>query len=1079
MRKAFLAPILFCLSAAAQTPLGTVTGLATDPSGSAVAGAAVTLTNPDTGIKRTAATNAAGAYTFPDVAPGSWRLNAEAKNFRPIGTNLFDVRPYRTVRYDLAFELAAATTEVQVTDVSAPMVQVDSPSVGMGLRTRQIIELPTNYRSVAKNSGDSGLISEILPETVPGVVQVGSGAKWLTPGGGANSTKVKVDGIETMFGNFGSPDNVSQPSMEAIQEFTADVLTTRAEFSGMGTVTTATRSGTNGFHGGAFWYMHNSATDARNPFATARPFTNLHNYGGTLGGPLQKDRTFFFADFDGERGVAAYLFSPNVPTAAMRGGDFTGMAALRNPFTSTNPFNGQLILPSAMSPQALAAQKLFFPLPNFGPPSLTAANYRASFDGPEVHRTEEIRIDHKFTVKNQGFLRYENRKDDYNIPGARSPLPPTTVGTSDNIRRVNFWTFGDVHTVNPAMVNEFRAGLVILVSASSADFNGQDVISQIGIKGLPNRGSVNSLPFFSISGFSNNNINLLSPVNDGHSQFADNLSWVHGRHTMKFGVEELDWFVNRYMPNNSGNPIFGSYAFTGKFTGNAYADFLLGLPATVTRLEPYATQHNRSRDWAGYAQDDFKITPRLTLMYGLRYEYNGPAYAREGNMYSFDLATGKIVVPGANSLPFVSTLFPSSIPLEQASQAGLGKSLRNADGNNFAPRFGFSYQLDRGARTVLRGGWGFYYNHYSENVTGDLAAGPYAATTVTTNNIVNGQAQVTLANPFALSGTPGTLSLRAVAPDLKNAYVQQYSLLVEREVTRDIGVRVSYIGSKGTQLVYRRDVNQPVAGTAPFNNNLRPFPVFGSINYADNGANSLYSALQAQAQKRFSRGLLFSSTWTWAKDISDAEETDDFELGTTIEDTYNRRRDRGNVYSVPRHMLQNQALYDLPFGKGKLLGGWQLNVLLNFSTGNWFTPLITGPDPTNTNTTTLRPNLVSGSIAMPRTLGLWFDPAAFGTPANGQWGNAGRGIIEGPGYVLFNSGLQKTVSLERWGSLQIVMSFQNVLNHPNFGEPTGGGSPLPGQTVVNNANGGKILATAIFPPAGSPRTGQVGVRWSF
>ena len=1075
----FLLAIFFCLGAPAQTPFGIVTGLATDPSGSAVTGAAVTLTSPETGIKRTATTNLAGAYTFPDVAPGPWQLKAEAKGFRPIETRAFDVQPFRTVRQDLAFQLAATTTEVLVTDVSAPMVQVDSPAVGMGLLTRQILELPTNYRSVAKNSGDSGLISEILPETIPGVVQVANGAKWLTPGGGANSTKVKVDGIETMFGNFGSPDNVSQPSVEAIQEFTADVLTTRAEFSGMGTITTATRSGTNRFHGGIFWYMHNSATDARNPYATARPYTNLHNYGGTLGGPIQKDRTFFFADFDGERGVSAYLFSPNVPTLAMRGGDFTGLAALKNPFVGTNPFNGNLILPSALSSQALQAQKLFFPLPNFGPPSLTAANYRAAFDGPEVHRTEEIRIDHQFTLKNRAFARYENRKDDYNIPGARSPLPPTTVGTSDNIRRVNFWTLGDVHTVSPSMVNEFRAGLVILVSASSADFNGQDILSQIGIKGLPNRGNVNSLPFFSISGFSNNNINLLSPVNDGHTQLADNLSWIHGRHTMKFGVEELNWFVDRYMPNNSGNPIFGSYSFTGKFTGNAYADFLLGLPATVTRLEPYATQHNRSRDWAGYAQDDFKVTARLTLMYGLRYEYNGPAYSREGNMYSFDPATGKIVVPGPQSLPFISTLFPSSIPLEQASQTGLGQSLRNGDHNNFAPRAGFSYQLDQGARTVLRGGWGFYYNHYSENVTGDLAAGPFSATTVSTNNIVNGQAQFTLANPFATPGAPGTLSLRAVAPNLKNAYVQQYSLSLERELTRDIGVRVSYIGSKGTQLVYRRDLNQPLASTQPFNNAARPYPLFNAINYADNGANSLYSALQTQVQKRYSNGLLFSSTWTWAKDISDAEETDDFELGTTIEDTYNRRRDRGNVYSVPRHMWQNQALYDLPLGKGKLLSGWQLNVLLNCSTGNWFTPLISGPDPTNTNQTTLRPNLATSAIAMPRTAALWFDPTAFGTPANGQWGNAGRGIIEGPGYVLFNSGLQKTVRTERFGSLQIVMSFQNVMNHPNLGEPTAGGSPLPGQTVVNNANGGKITATSIFPPAGSPRTGQVGVRWNF
>ncbi|HEY1242471.1 MAG TPA: TonB-dependent receptor, partial [Bryobacteraceae bacterium] len=632
MRNTCLALFTFAIALSAQTPLGTVTGLAMDPSGSAVPNAKVTLSNEETGRKQTATTNDAGVYSFPNLPPGTYRLAAEAAGFRAIETRAFPVSPYRTVRQDLAFEVAAATAEVLVIDVASTVIQTESPVVGAQLLTKQIIELPTNLRTVAKNSGDSGLISEILPLTIPGVVQVGNGAKWLSPGAGASSMKVKVDGIETTFGNFGSPDNVSQPSVEAIQEFTANVLTTRAEFGGMGTVTSATKSGTNDFHGGVFWYMRNSATDARNPYVTAKPFQNLHEYGGSLGGPIQKERTFFMADFDGERGVAAYIFSPSVPTAAMRSGDFTGMAALRNPYTGLNPFVGNTIAPQFLSQQALNAQSMYFPQPNFGPPTLTASNYRAAFNGPEVHRMEEFRVDHAFTASNTAFVRYQNKKDDYHIPGARSPLPPTTIGTSDNIRRVNFWTLGDVATLRANLVNEFRAGVVILVSASIADFNGQDALAKIGISGLPPRGPINTLPFFSISGVSNNNINLLSPVNDGHAQFADNLSWIRGLHSLKFGVEEISWFVNRYMPNNSGNPIFGSYTFSGTFTGNAYADFLLGLPATVTRREPFAAQYNRFRDWAAYAQDDFKVTSRLTLMYGLRYEYNGPAYALNDNL---------------------------------------------------------------------------------------------------------------------------------------------------------------------------------------------------------------------------------------------------------------------------------------------------------------------------------------------------------------------------------------------------------------------------------------------------------------
>ena len=391
-------------------------------------------------------------------------------------------------------------------------------------------------------------------------------------------------------------------------------------------------------------------------------------------------------------------------------------------------------------------------------------------------------------------------------------------------------------------------------------------------------------------------------------------------------------------------------------------------------------------------------------------------------------------------------------------------ALRHADKNNFAPRLGFSYRLDREGKTALRGGWGVYYSHYSGNVPGDLSRGPFAATTVMTNSIVNGAPLFTLANPFSISGTPGTVSLAAVAPRLLNSYAQQYSLSLERELTHSLGLRVSYIGSKGTQLPYRRDVNQPQPSTAAFSNARRPYPLFSTINYADNGANMLYGGLQTGVQKRFSRGLMFSSTWTWAKELSDTDDTDDFELNTTIEDTYNRRRDRGNVYSVPRHQWLNQAIYELPLGRGPLLSGWQIDSLIDLSRGNWFTPLISGPDPTNTNQTTLRPD-VNGPIAYPHTVSAWFNPSVFTTPANGNWGNAGRGIIQGPGYVLFNLGLQKSVRLEKAGMLQFVASFQNVLNHVNLGGPPREVVRCPARWSSTTPTAARsLLRTSFHPP---------------
>ena len=360
-----------------------------------------------------------------------------------------------------------------------------------------------------------------------------------------------------------------------------------------------------------------------------------------------------------------------------------------------------------------------------------------------------------------------------------------------------------------------------------------------------------------------------------------------------------------------------------------------------------------------------------------------------------------------------------------------------------------------------------------------LSTGPFAVATTATNNTVNGNPQFTLANPFALPGAPSAIDINAISPRLLNAYVQQYSLTLERAITRDIGLRVSYMGSKASQLIYRRNVNQPPPSLTPFTAAARPYSQFNNIIYADNGANMLYSAMQTQVTKRFTKGLMFTSAWTWAKEISDIDDTSYSDLNTQSENAYNRRRDRGNSYAVPRHQWMNNFLYDLPFGKNMLLGGWQLNGLLNLQTGYWLTPIFSGSDPSNTNTLTGRPDVVKLSPDHPQTVSQWFDTAAFAAPpANaGRFGNAGHGIIEGPGFLLANLGLQKSVRTEKLGAFQLVVSFQNVLNHANLGDPVAGSGT--GTVIVANANAGKITATHSFPVAGSPRTGMLGFRWMF
>ncbi|MBV8817668.1 MAG: TonB-dependent receptor, partial [Acidobacteriaceae bacterium] len=589
----------------------------------------LTLTNTKTAVKQTAKTNGTGSYSFPNLTPGTYRLAGAAPGFQNFETVEFPVDAYRTVRQDIKLQVGASTTEVTVNEATSTVIQVDNPSITEGLTTKQILDLPTTLRTIYSNAGDSGLIFIMLPEEIPGVVQVSNGAKWLTPGGVAAGTKAYVDGVETDFGNFGAPDSVSQPSFESIQEFSANLMTNRAEFGGIGQVNSTTKSGANDYHGTIFEYARNSAFDARNAFLTSKPYQNLHNYGAAGGGRIIRNKTFFYFVFDGTRGVRAYGFTANVPTLAQRSGNF-GSTTIKNPFTGAN-FPGNQIPASLISSVTQSVQAQYFPLPNYGPADSTSGNYRASFNGPEVHRDYEARVDHNFSERHSAFLRYQEKKDDYDIPGARSGLPPQSVGTSTNIRRVNFFTFGDVFSPAASLSNEFRAGVPILVSQSDANLRGQSLLDQFGITGLPSRAGIKGIPNLSVTGLTTATQSLLNPVNDGHWQLGDNLSWIKGRHQLKFGAQFVNWFVNRYLTTNAG--LFGNFSFQGRFSGSPYADFLLGLPTTVVRLDPFPTQYNRWHDFAAYAQDDFKVNARLTLSYGLRWEFNQPVHANGDNIY--------------------------------------------------------------------------------------------------------------------------------------------------------------------------------------------------------------------------------------------------------------------------------------------------------------------------------------------------------------------------------------------------------------------------------------------------------------
>jgi hypothetical protein len=350
---------------------------------------------------------------------------------------------------------------------------------------------------------------------------------------------------------------------------------------------------------------------------------------------------------------------------------------------------------------------------------------------------------------------------------------------------------------------------------------------------------------------------------------------------------------------------------------------------------------------------------------------------------------------------------------------------------------------------VLRGGYGIYTDDLTADIFSRQYGGPFRVTESFVNNIVDGAPQLTFTNPFLERGATGAVSLEALALNLINPHIQQWNLTVERELMLRTGLRVSYIGTKSSQLIYRRDINKPPASTVPFSQSRRPYPLFQNINMNENGGNQIYHALSIEADRKWSQGISFQTSWTWAKNIADTDEQGNTEGGPLIEDTFNRARERGDVQFSPRHRFFASVIWELPFGSGRrvnfrgpadwALGGWQLSGLFTIQTGEYLTPTFSGSDPSNTNTVGgIADRLADGNLpGSERSRTRWFDASAFAPPpaGSGRFGNSGRGVIVGPGRNVLNGGLYKTFRAAERMSVRFQVTYQNLLNHPNFGNP--------------------------------------------
>jgi hypothetical protein len=1072
--------MMFSTSIPGQSIMGTILGTVSDASGAVVPGATVIVRNQDTGIEQRTVTDASGLYQALNLIRGRYTVRVEQPGFKRFDVVGLLLESATTVRADARLETGDLSSSIEVKG-EAPVIDTETMDVSDARDGQTMVRLPLNVRG-----SFNGYYYDMVRLT-PGVV-ASSSNNFSFGGTRTYQFTTGVDGIVTNGVLYGNSTGTAQSGLDFTQEFRVQLANGNAEFSTPGGFFATTKSGANEMHGSLFHYYAGSKLNARNTFAKSAPFGILNNFGGTVGGPIIRNRTFYYAGVERFVQRSNATINATTPTLAMRRGDFgsiLGDTEIMDPL-SGSPFPNNVIPPSRLSPVSTKLQDIFYPAPNYGSPDEYGSNYRSVLKNTPFKTQIETRIDHRFNDANSFYGRVSWNRGATNGWPANLPTIPKT----DQDRRTLFFAFGDTHSFTPTLLNEVRAGVMRHRNIFYSPINGVDLIKNVGMQGLTSN-------FLKPWGFPQiwfDNFDAIAIDDDVYGEYyertfqiGDNLTWIRDRHTLKFGVD---------LRRNSGMtyPVapsyaFGDFSFDGSFSDFDYADFLMGIPTVSSRWNPAPIYHLVNTDVSLFVQDDWKVTPKLTLNLGLRYDYNPPYSENDGRIFNFDPGSGRLIVPGEDSLKWVNSAFPSSLaPIVPAGTAGFPSSLLHPYRLNFTPRLGFAYRPFSNDLTVIRGGYGLYTDVISAQLFDATAVGgPFISSESFTNEIVNGAPLFAFPRAFPGGfGEAGAQRFTAVDPNLRNPRIQQWSLTVERNL-KGIGLRASYIGTNNRHAMWAPNLNQLPPSTVKFDRSRQAFPEFRSVGFSTNGGNQNYHGLHVVAEQKASNGLYFQLGWVWAKDLTDTLK--EGKAATPPQDSYARFLDRSDVSYVPRHSVNGNLAYELPFGPGRrwlsgsnsvvknLLGGWSVSSILTMRSGLFFNPTFSGFDVSNTNTTSGRPDrIANGNLPTDqRNIYRWFDAKAFVVPGDtngdgrpdvnvGRFGNSAPNVLVGPGLFTMNAGLHKSIPLGERARLLLQGTFTNATNHVNYNLP--------------NAN---IRSTTVgrITSAGAARGGQIAARIEF
>ncbi len=1107
-----LACLAASVSASAQSTFGTMRGVVQDATGAFVPGATVQLHSIAENTDRTLTTNGSGEFTLDNLQPGRYRVTVHQVGFADTVIQPVTLAARQDLRLPITLALAGSAEIVNVQADSAS-INTEDATLSDEKTNAQLVELPLNNRASTTSPLGSLTLSANVQQDSQGNLNVG--------GASASMVNFSVDGISTANVRSNGALQDAYPSQEGISAMKVTAFNNSAEFSQVGDVTFVTKSGGNSYHGSLFEYLQNDALDAAPYGFSGKAPKRFNTFGGSLGGPIVlphiydgHKKTFFFATYEGNRRRLSVAQQFLVPTMAQRNGQ---------DLTDTNGVPIAPIAPAAIS-QSAKALLAYYPLPNIAGQS--SYNYEHFQATPANTDGADLRIDHTLNGKQAIYARFSRKNITQNFANALLP------NDSDSIHNRSLLV-SHTWTVTPHLVNEFRFGFTNVLTNVNFAIRGADALQQLNLQGvdLSQHPNTNAFPTFNFSngtGFTGIGRDKTGLTSSKTIQFSDTATVAVGSHTLKAGVDVRRvryQDVELFLPSDD----FGQFTFQPTFTGNAFGDFLLGAPTTVFFAVSSPDVAGRAWQTAGFAQDTWQASPKLTIDAGVRWTVLPPFYLLDGDAANFDQRTNSIIVPDAladtlkqqnlqaSNLAFQQSfnacgLGYTALPCtsyKTASQAGLPRGLRRTYWGNLQPRVAFAYRPFSGTKTVLRGGFGVFtvtnLGPLSFNNSGNPTSNLHTYNNVRTDAVTGAVSPVftfpSTAPPAGSVQFGGGSLDQGVDPNYRDPEAKQWNLTIERQLSRVDTLRISYVGMSTDRLSITEDLNQIPASTTPFRTTSAspyvdprsPYPNWLELFSTINAGAQNYQALELQERHNLAHGLSFDASYTLAKNLADNQGSTpnsfagEVNYGIPITDRFHVGSDYGNVSGTRRHRALITGQYELPFGQGhahlnrgltsQLLGGWELNTISLLQTGPWLTPSIsTAADASNTNVVnrgaTLRPDVVSHDFYRGQSRQRFFNVAAFApTPLPaGRFGNAGVGILQGPGTLAFSMGTAKTFPIHEAVRARFEATFTNVLNHTNFAPPA---------TQIDNGSTFGVLSAAQTAENAGNRTGQVALRVDF